>query len=102
MVNINEYGRYFSAYSKKTEPTAHDFYVDDWSWDTFRSLHPLRFLIDPEREADMIKSYILMGEQSGWMPTFPQISGDAKCMIDSRNWGGQASPTRRPSLPMPG
>ena len=22
-----------------------------------------------------------MGEQSGWMPTFPQISGDAKCMI---------------------
>jgi predicted alpha-1,2-mannosidase len=29
----------------------------------------------------MIKSYILMGEQSGWMPSFPQISGDAKCMI---------------------
>jgi predicted alpha-1,2-mannosidase len=22
-----------------------------------------------------------MGEQSGWMPTFPQVSGDAKCMI---------------------
>lgn len=56
-------------------------YVDDWSWDTFRTLHPLRFLICPDREVDMIKSYILMGEQSGWMPTFPQVSGDAKCMI---------------------
>jgi predicted alpha-1,2-mannosidase len=81
MVNINEYGRYFSAYNKKTVKTTHNFYVDDWSWDTFRTLHPLRFLISPDRESDMIKSYILMGEQSGWMPTFPQVSGDAKCMI---------------------
>jgi predicted alpha-1,2-mannosidase len=81
MVNINEYGRYYSAYAKKTLKTTHNFYVDDWSWDTFRSLHPLRFLISPDREADMIKSYILMGEQAGWMPTFPQVSGDAKCMI---------------------
>jgi len=81
MVNINEYGRYFSAYNKKVVKTTHDFYVDDWSWDTFRTLHPLRFLISPERETDMIRSYILMGEQSGWMPTFPQVSGDAKCMI---------------------
>lgn len=81
MVNINEYGRYFSAYNNKTIKTSHNFYVDDWSWDTFRTLHPLRFLISPDREADMIKSYILMGEQGGWMPTFPQVSGDAKCMI---------------------
>jgi predicted alpha-1,2-mannosidase len=81
MVNINEYGRYFSAYNKKTNKTSHNFYVDDWSWDTFRTLHPLRFLISPDRETDMIKSYILMGEQGGWMPTFPQVSGDAKCMI---------------------
>lgn len=81
MVNINEYGRYFSAYNKKTVKTTHNFYVDDWSWDTFRTLHPLRYLISPDREADMIKSYILMGEQGGWMPTFPQVTGDAKCMI---------------------
>lgn len=81
MVNINENGRYYSAYNKKNNKTTHNVYVDDWSWDTFRTLHPLRFLISPDREADMIKSYILMGEQSGWMPTFPQITGDAKCMI---------------------
>lgn len=81
MVNINEYGRYYSAYNRKTVKTTHNFYVDDWSWDTFRTLHPLRFLISPDRESDMIKSYILMGEQGGWMPTFPQVSGDAKCMI---------------------
>lgn len=81
MMNINEYGRYFSAYNKKVVKDSRPFYVDDWSWDTFRTLHPLRFLISPDRESDMIRSYILMGEQSGWMPTFPQVSGDAKCMI---------------------
>jgi predicted alpha-1,2-mannosidase len=81
MVNINEGGRYYSAYDHKIHKTKHDFYVDDWSWDTYRSLHPLRTIIAPQREEDMIKSYILMGEQSGWMPTFPQIHGDAKCMI---------------------
>lgn len=81
MVNINEYGRYYSAYDKKSHKTNHDFYVDDWSWDTYRSLHPLRLLTHPNRERDMIRSYILMYQQSGWMPTFPQINGDASCMI---------------------
>jgi len=81
MVNINEYGRYYSAYDKKVHKTKHNFYVDDWIWDTYRSLHPLRMIIDPDRERDMIRSFILMYEQSGWMPTFPQVSGDAKCMI---------------------
>ncbi len=81
MVNINEYGRYFSAYDGKVHRTEHDFYVDDWIWDTYRSLHPLRMLFSPDRERDMIRSFILMYEQSGWMPTFPQIGGDIKCMI---------------------
>ena len=81
MVNVNEGGRYYSAYDRKVHKTKKDFYVDDWSWDTYRSLHPLRMIIDPDREEDMINSYILMAEQSGWMPTFPQIYGDAKCMI---------------------
>ncbi len=81
MVNINEYGRYYSAYDRKVHKTNHDFYVDDWSWDTYRSLHPLRLLIAPEREQNMLRSYILMYQQSGWMPTFPQVHGDAKCMI---------------------
>lgn len=81
MVNISEYGRYRSAYDGKTHKAANGFYVDDWSWDTYRALHPLRFIISPDRERDMLRSYISMYEQSGWMPTFPQVYGDAKCMI---------------------
>ncbi|MCD6331940.1 MAG: GH92 family glycosyl hydrolase, partial [Bacteroidales bacterium] len=81
MININEYGRYFSGYDHRVHKTKHNFYVDDWSWDTYRTLHPLRLLFAPDRERDMIRSYILMYRQSGWMPTFPEIYGDAKCMI---------------------
>ncbi|MCD6347889.1 MAG: glycoside hydrolase family 92 protein, partial [Bacteroidales bacterium] len=81
MININEYGRYYSDYDGRVHKSAGGFYVDDWSWDTYRALHPLHILIAPEREKDMLRSYILMYTQSGWMPTFPEIYGDAKCMI---------------------
>ena len=80
MVNINEYGRYFSGYDHKVHKTKYDFYVDDRSRDTYRSLHPLHLLIAPGRERDMIRSYILMYRQSGRMPAFPEIYGDAGCM----------------------
>ncbi len=81
MVNITEDGKYYSGYDHQIHEDSRPFYVDDWSWDTYRSLHPLRLLIEPEKEMDMIQSYVRMYEQSGWMPTFPQIWGDRKCMI---------------------
>jgi predicted alpha-1,2-mannosidase len=82
MVNISEYGRYYSGYDKKVhEDNGRPFYVDDWLWDTFRSLHPLLFILDPDQQVNMAQSYVLMYEQSGWMPTFPQFYGDFPAMI---------------------
>jgi predicted alpha-1,2-mannosidase len=82
MVNISEYGRYYSGYDKKIhEDNGRPFYVDDWLWDTFRCLHPLLYILDPKQQADMVQSYVLMYAQSGWMPTFPQFYGDFPAMI---------------------
>ena len=82
MVNISEYGRYYSGYDKKVhEDNGRPFFVDDWLWDTFRSHHPLLYLIEPEMQVDMVQSYVNMYEQSGWMPTFPQFYGDFPAMI---------------------
>ena len=82
MVNISEDGKYFSAYDNKIhEDLDRPFYVDDWLWDTYRSLHPLMLILDPEKQADMVESYIIMYEQSGWMPGFPQFYGDFPAMI---------------------
>jgi predicted alpha-1,2-mannosidase len=82
MVNISEYGRYFSAYDGKVhEDNGRPFYVDDWLWDTFRSHHPLLFILDPDSQVDMVQSYVTQYDQSGWMPGFPQFYGDFPAMI---------------------
>ena len=82
MTDITEDGRYFSGYDHTVhEAQGHDFYVDDGLWDTFRSLHPLQLLIEPKRQQDMVRSYIRMYEQSGWMPSFPSVAGEQAVMI---------------------
>jgi predicted alpha-1,2-mannosidase len=82
MTDITEEGRYFSGYDHTVhDAQGHDFYVDDGLWDTFRSLHPLQLLLDPIRQQDMVRSYIRMYEQSGWMPSFPSVAGEQAVMI---------------------
>lgn len=80
MVDITEDGQYYSGYDKKIHTTDRPFYVDDWTWDTYLANHPLRAILQPEMEADMMNSYVTMYEQSGWMPTFPVLFGDHACM----------------------
>lgn len=80
MVDINEYGQYYSGYDAKVHKSDRPFYVDDWIWDTYLATHPLRTILNPELENDMLNSYTLMYEQSGKMPTFPQVHGNHYCM----------------------
>jgi predicted alpha-1,2-mannosidase len=80
MVDITEDGYYYSHYDGSVHQADRPFYTDDWIWDTYLALHPLRFILQPELEADMIASYIRMYEQGGWMPTFPVLWGDTPCM----------------------
>ena len=81
MVNITEDGNYMSIWSNKVEP-ANDtnFFTDDWVWDTHLALHPLQVILNPSDQGDKISSYIRMARQSGWMPTFPTITGDNHAM----------------------
>lgn len=83
MICISEDGRYFSAYDGTIHPDAGvPFYVDDWIWDTYRAVHPLRLLIEADKESDMINSFLRMAAQMDrhWMPTFPEINGDSRRM----------------------
>lgn len=80
---LSEEGRYFSAF----DGAVHDddgtpFYTDDWIWDTYRAAHPLRVLIDREREEAILASFLRMAGQmgTGWMPTFPEVTGDSRRM----------------------
>jgi predicted alpha-1,2-mannosidase len=82
MVDITEDGRYYSGFDDKIHTTNGNrpFYVDDWTWDTYLAEHPLRTILDPPMEEDIINSYVTMYEQCGWMPTFPVLFGDHACM----------------------
>ncbi|MDR1330836.1 MAG: GH92 family glycosyl hydrolase [Tannerella sp.] len=84
MIDISEGGRYYDAFAggEVRQDGGTPFYTDDWIWDTYRAVHPLRILIEPERELDMIRSYIRMAQSSpeGWMPTFPEVTGDSHRM----------------------
>jgi predicted alpha-1,2-mannosidase len=80
MIDVNEYGQYYSGYDGKIHTSDRPFFVDDWVWDTYLAKHPLNSVLNPEMQSDQLNSYVKMYEQSGWMPTFPQIHGNHLCM----------------------
>ena len=82
MTDITEDGKYFSGYDHSVHDAGgHDFYIDDGLWDTYRSLHPLQLLLNAHQQEDMVRSYLRMYEQSGWLPAFPSVAGDQAVMI---------------------
>lgn len=50
---------------QSSEPHYEDYYA---IWDTFRTLHPLLTLIQPERQRDMVRSLVDTYTHTGWMP----------------------------------
>ena len=79
-VDITEDGQYYSGYDKKIHKTSGSFYVDDWMWDTYLAQHPLRTILNPGQEEEILQSFVDMYKQSGWIPTFPVLFGDNPCM----------------------
>ena len=82
-VCLSEDGRYWSAFDNQVhEDRGTPFYTDDWIWDTYRAAHPLRVVMDPSLEEDILASFIRMAEQTGndWAPTFPEVTGDSRRM----------------------
>ena len=82
-VCLSEDGRYWSAYDNAVHnDEGTPFYTDDWIWDTYRAAHPLRTIMDQPIEENILASFLRMAEQmgNGWMPTFPEITGDSRRM----------------------
>ena len=82
MIDITEDGRYCGWDKKIHAADGVRQYTDDWSWDTFRSAHPLMTILEPEAQAAKLTSYLRFAAQTkeGWVPTFPALGQDAHCM----------------------
>jgi len=80
-IALSEDGRYYSYADQKVhDDNDRTFFTDDWIWDTYLASHPLRTIIQPQVEQDILNSYILLAGQKPegrqWMPTFPGPNGD--------------------------
>lgn len=80
MVDISEYGRYYSAFDHTVHESGRPFYTDNWTWDTHVSLEPLITILDPVMEQDKLDSYVEMYRQCGTVPSFATIWGDWAAM----------------------
>lgn len=81
MANMTEGDKYFSGYDKTVHEDKRPFYNDDYSWGNYIALHPLQTILNPEKEADFLQSYVRMYEQSGWIPDYPKYFGDREGMF---------------------
>ncbi|MFM7053876.1 MAG: GH92 family glycosyl hydrolase [Bacteroidota bacterium] len=50
-------------------------------WDTFRALHPLFTVIDPDRAQDFVRSLLAKFKESGTLPVWELASNETGCMI---------------------
>ena len=80
MIDISEYGRYYSAFDHAVHEADRPFYTDNWLWDTHVCLEPLITILDPKMEEDKLWSYIEMYKQAGVVPSFAVIWGDWPAM----------------------
>jgi predicted alpha-1,2-mannosidase len=66
--NLTEDNQYYSSLDGKVHPTdGHDFYQLGESWGSSRSLFPIGVILEPERQNDIVRSYIRMYEQRNWI-----------------------------------
>jgi len=59
----------------------HNVYTVFSLWDTFRALHPLMTILEPEMTSDWIKTFLLHYQQSGRLPVWELWGNETDCMI---------------------
>ncbi|MCB9184935.1 MAG: glycoside hydrolase family 92 protein [Flavobacteriales bacterium] len=59
----------------------HDVYTVFSLWDTFRALHPLMTVLEPEMTRDWIRTFLLHYQQGGRLPVWELWGNETDCMI---------------------
>ncbi len=50
-------------------------------WDTYRAAHPLFTILEPERTADFIRTFLVQRDQGGALPVWELAGNETMCMI---------------------
>lgn len=74
-------GRYRGRDHKIHKTDGWNYYTVFSLWDTYRTLHPLLNIIEPERTLDFIRTMLAQHEQGGLLPMWELSSNETDCMI---------------------
>ena len=74
-------GKYRGRDNQIHKAEGFDYYSVFSLWDTFRAAHPLYTLIEKERTADFINTFLKQYEQAGRLPVWELASNETDCMI---------------------
>lgn len=73
---------------EKVRKTTSTYYEDYSLWDTYRALHPLMCIVNPQRAGAMVQSMLDKYDDGGWLPIFPcwnsytsEMIGDPACSL---------------------
>jgi predicted alpha-1,2-mannosidase len=71
----------FAGNQQRYRAEGFDYYDDFSMWDTYRAVHPLLTLIEPQQTEHMVKSLVKKAEEGGWLPIFPAWNSYTAAMI---------------------
>jgi len=74
-------GEYYGADGKTHKAEGYNRYTLFSLWDTFRTLHPLLTITNPELVDDLVKSMMAFYDESGLLPSWDLMSNETDVMI---------------------
>lgn len=74
-------GRYRGRDNQIHSAKGYTYYTVFSLWDTYRALHPLITLLEPERTRDFISTFLAQYDASGRLPVWELSSNETDCMI---------------------
>ncbi len=74
-------GRYRGRDNKIYKADGWNYYTVFSLWDTYRTLHPLLNIIDPDRTLDFIRTMLAQYDQVGLLPMWELSANETDCMI---------------------
>ncbi|MBI3510235.1 MAG: glycoside hydrolase family 92 protein [Bacteroidetes bacterium] len=74
-------GDYWGMDKKVHRDSLHPQYTVFSLWDTYRALHPLFTIIQPERDQDFIRTFLKQFQDGGKLPVWELSANETNCMI---------------------
>lgn len=74
-------GEYYGADGKTQKAEGYNRYTLFSLWDTFRALHPLLTITNPELVDDLVKSMMAFYDEAGLLPSWDLMSNETDVMI---------------------